>query len=74
MKALEEEIKGIEGAMVEDQTFCICVHYQCIKEEVNTFLNLKLLFFINYQTGPTKAKANYIYMLMHKVVFFFQCS
>ncbi|KAL6124746.1 hypothetical protein ACLB2K_077256 [Fragaria x ananassa] len=30
MKALEEEIKGIEVAMVEDQTFCISVHYQYI--------------------------------------------
>ena len=53
MKELEEEIKGIEGAMVEDQTFCISVHYQCVKEEVNTFHNLKSLSFVNYQIGPT---------------------
>ncbi|KAM5581744.1 putative trehalose-phosphate phosphatase 3 [Rosa sericea] len=32
-KALEEEIKGIEGAMIEDNTFCISVHYRCVKEE-----------------------------------------
>ncbi|KAB2610198.1 trehalose-phosphate phosphatase 2 [Pyrus ussuriensis x Pyrus communis] len=34
IKLLKEETKGIKGAVVEDNKFCISVHYRCVKEEV----------------------------------------
>jgi trehalose-6-phosphatase len=31
---LQEKTKGIRGAIVEDNKFCISVHFRCVDEEV----------------------------------------
>ncbi|XP_050134566.1 probable trehalose-phosphate phosphatase 2 isoform X2 [Malus sylvestris] len=50
IKLLKEETKGIKGAVVEDNTFCISVHYRSVKEEeVDTLKGMVETLMKNYK-------------------------
>lgn len=34
LRALKEVTKGIDGVIIENNKFCISVHFRCVREEV----------------------------------------
>lgn len=41
-KILEEKTKSIPGALVENNKFCLSVHYRCVDEKVQSYIIITL--------------------------------
>lgn len=48
---LEEETRKIEGAMVEDNRFCVSVHFRHVHERVNISISLSIYMAYIYEPG-----------------------